>query len=129
MQSKSLYNVRTAFKLMQTDLDPLLQGVLTLLPACSGIYCSPVQTCQITAQWLLLSGCSPAQVAVLQANHLQGPGVKPSRNARAGTLQSAQPAEAPVRETAEALAAISRDQMRTADRIIVNVLQKVCQMP
>ena len=39
VQSKSLYNVRTAFKLMQSDLDPLLQGTLTLvlhaLPACA----------------------------------------------------------------------------------------------
>ena len=39
VQSKSLYDVRTAFKLMQSDLDPLLQGVLTLAlhawPACT----------------------------------------------------------------------------------------------
>ena len=28
VQSKSLFNVRSAFKLMQHDLDPLLQGEL-----------------------------------------------------------------------------------------------------
>ena len=28
VQSKSLYNLRTAFKLMRNDLDPLLQGAL-----------------------------------------------------------------------------------------------------
>ena len=28
VQSKSLYSVRTAFKLMQNDLDPLLQGMM-----------------------------------------------------------------------------------------------------
>ena len=34
VQNKSLYNVRTAFKLMQTDLDPLLQGVLNNESVC-----------------------------------------------------------------------------------------------
>ena len=42
-----------------------------------------------------------------------------------GTLQATQPTEPPQVEAAKEEAMITRDQMRTADRIIVNVLQKV----
>lgn len=124
MQSKSLYSVRTAFKLMQTDLDPLLQGVLTSFPACNG---SCTHTCQVTtACCCYLDVASTSCCAACKAS--AGP-LLYSTNDRSGTLQSAQPAEPPVRETAEAQAMISRDQMRAADRIIVNVLQKVCHVP
>ena len=43
----------------------------------------------------------------------------------AGTLQAPEPSQAVQPKAASEQAAISRDQMRTADRIIVSVLQKV----
>ena len=43
----------------------------------------------------------------------------------AGTLQAPEPSQELQPKAAPEQVAISRDQMRTADRIIVNVLQKV----
>ena len=107
VQRKSLCNVRTAFKLMQNNLDPLLQGALQYMTEPSDFH-------------LCLRLCAPhcrSRCPVLQAS------------AAAGTLDAAQPAEPSHVEPVPEKALITRDQMRTADRIIVNVLQKVTCSP
>ena len=102
VQSKSLFNVRSAFKLMQHDLDPLLQGELYQSRGCCLL---PWMLCHVQHVLEGLTSCKNTCIA--------------------GTLQAPEPSQAAQPKAAPEHAAISRDQMRTADRIIVNVLQKV----
>ena len=71
VQRKSLCNVRTAFKLMQNDLDPLLQGALQYItePFDFNLACAfaphtveaSVQSCQASAAAGTLDAAQPAE--------------------------------------------------------------------
>jgi hypothetical protein len=97
MQSRCLYSVRGAFKLMQSDLDPLVTGVgpaahAQLFP----------MLCRSLISWVAAG---------------EGGG----KGGADATGQVPAAALAPKR-----LGPTEKERMRTADRIIMSVLQKVC---